>query len=151
FRQRPNLEHAPLQAMTPVEIEARDGLTLVSYLTLPPGSDSNNDGRPEQPVPLIVMVHDGPWARVSFGFDAMHQWLANRGYAVLSVNFRGSSGFGKAFLNAGNREWGGKIQDDLTDAVQWAIQSGVAQADRIGILGDGFGGFAVLNALALSP
>jgi dipeptidyl aminopeptidase/acylaminoacyl peptidase len=81
----------------------------------------------------------------------MHQWLANRGYAVLSVNFRGSSGFGKAFLNAGNREWGGKMQDDLTDAVQWAIQNGVAQADRIAILGEGFGGFAALNALSMSP
>lgn len=151
FRQRPNLEHAPLQAMTPIEIEARDGLTLVSYLTLPPGSDSNNDGRPEQAVPMIVIAHDGPWSRESYSFNAMHQWLANRGYAVLSVNFRGSAGFGKAFLNAGNREWGGKMQDDLNDAVQWAIQNGVAEADRIGILGDGFGGFAVLNALAMSP
>ncbi|MFT3727767.1 MAG: prolyl oligopeptidase family serine peptidase [Terricaulis sp.] len=151
FRQRPNLEHAPLQTMTPVEIEARDGLTLVSYLTLPPGSDANNDARPEQPVPLVIIAHDGPWSRDSYGFDAMHQWLANRGYAVLSVNFRGSSGFGKAFLNAGNREWGGKVQDDLTDAVRWAVQNGIAQADHVAILGDGFGGFTVLNALSFTP
>lgn len=151
FRQRPNLEHAPLQAMTPIEIEARDGLTLVSYLTLPPGADANNDGRPDQPLPLVIIAHDGPWSRQSYGFDPMHQWLANRGYAVLSVNFRGSSGFGKAFLNAGNREWGGKMLDDLTDAVQWVAQNGIAQADRIAIIGEGFGGYAVLNALSLTP
>ena len=105
--------------MTPVEIEARDGLTLVSYLTLPIGSDPNNDARPTTPVPLVVMAHDGPWARDTYGFNAMHQWLANRGYAVLSVNFRGSTGLGKAFLNAGNREWGGKIEEDLIDAATW--------------------------------
>jgi dipeptidyl aminopeptidase/acylaminoacyl peptidase len=151
FRQRPNLEHAPLQPMTPIEIEARDGLTLVSYLTVPPGSDANNDGRPDQPAPLVVIAHDGPWARASYGFEAMHQWLANRGYAVLSVNFRGSTGFGKAFLNAGNREWGGKIQDDISDAVQWAVQGGVAQADHIAIIGQGFGGYAVLQALSMAP
>lgn len=151
FRQRPNLEHAPLQPMTPIEIEARDGLTLVSYLTLPPGSDANNDGRPDQPAPMVIVVHDGPWTRASYGFDAAHQWLANRGYAVLSVNFRGSSGFGKAFLNAGNREWGGKIQDDLSDAVQWAVQNGVAEPDHIAIMGQGFGGYAVLNALSMTP
>jgi dipeptidyl aminopeptidase/acylaminoacyl peptidase len=151
FRQRPNLEHAPLQPMTPVEIASHDGLTLVSYLTLPPGSDSNNDGRPDQPTPLVIIAHDGPWSRASYGFDPMHQWLANRGYAVLSVNFRGSTGFGKAFLDAGNREWGGKMQDDLTDAVQWAIQNGVAEPDHIAIIGEGFGGYAVLNALTQTP
>ena len=148
FRDRPALEQAPLQAMTPVEINARDGLTLVSYLTLPGGSDANGDGRPEQPLPLVVIPHDGPWARDSYGFNALHQWLANRGYAVLSVNFRGSAGFGKAFLNAGNREWGGRMQEDLLDAVQWAIRSRVAQPDRIAIAGAGFGGYAALLGLA---
>jgi dipeptidyl aminopeptidase/acylaminoacyl peptidase len=151
FRHRPNLEQAPLQAMTPVEIEARDGLTLVSYLTLPIESDPNNDARPTTPVPLVVMAHDGPWARDTYGFNAMHQWLANRGYAVLSVNFRGSTGLGKAFLNAGNREWGGKIEEDLIDAVQWAISNGVAQADHIAIIGSGFGGYAALESLSDAP
>jgi dipeptidyl aminopeptidase/acylaminoacyl peptidase len=151
FRNHPTLEQAPLQAMTPVEINARDGLTLVSYLTLPAGSDANGDGRPEQPVPMVVIPHDGPWARDSYGFNALHQWLANRGYAVLSVNFRGSAGFGKAFLNAGNREWGGRMQEDLLDAVQWAIRTRVAQADHIAIAGAGFGGYAALVGLAMTP
>lgn len=148
FRHRPALDQASLQPMTPVEIEARDGLTLVSYLTLPIGSDANGDARPEQPVPLAIVPHDGPWARDSYGFNPMHQWLANRGYAVLSVNYRGSAGFGKAFLNAGNLEWGGRMQEDLLDAVRWAVDSGVAQEDRVAIVGFGFGGYAALTALA---
>lgn len=151
FRHRPNLDQAPLQPMTPVEIEARDGLTLVSYLTLPIGSDANGDGRPETPAPLVLTPHDGPWARDSYGFDPLHQWLANRGYAVLSVNFRGSSGFGKAFLNAGNGQWGARVQDDLVDAAQWAVENGVAQSDRVAIVGAGFGGYAALAGLAFSP
>lgn len=151
FRHRPALDQAPLQPMTPVEIEARDGLTLVSYLTLPIGSDVNGDARPDTPVPLVLAPHDGPWARDVYGYNALHQWLANRGYAVLSVNFRGSSGFGKAFLNAGNREWGGRMQDDLIDAAQWAVTSGVAQAERIGVVGAGFGGYAALAGLAFTP
>jgi dipeptidyl aminopeptidase/acylaminoacyl peptidase len=151
FRQRPGLEQAPLQPMTPVEIEARDGLTLVSYLTLPIGSDANGDARPETPAPLVVLPHSGPWSRDAYGFNAMHQWLANRGYAALSVNFRGSTGFGKAFLNAGNREWGGRMQEDLLDAVAWAVASGVAPQDRVAIAGSGFGGYAALAGLAFTP
>lgn len=151
FRHRPNLEGAPLQPMAPVEIEARDGLTLVSYLTLPIGSDANGDGRPEQPAPLVLAPHDGPWARDSYGFNALHQWLANRGYAVMSVNFRGSSGFGKAFLNAGNREWGGRMQEDLLDAVQWAVANGIAQPDQVAILGSGYGGYAAMSGLTFTP
>ena len=150
FRHRPALDQANLQPMTPVEINARDGLTLVSYLTLPIGSDGNGDGRPEQAVPLVIVPHDGPWARDSYGFSAVHQWLANRGYAVLSVNYRGSVGFGKAFLNAGNHEWGGRMREDLLDAERWAIDNGVAQADRIALVGAGFGGYTALSALALS-
>ncbi len=151
FRQRPALEQAPLQMMIPVEIVARDGLTLVSYLTLPPGADINGDARPEAPAPLVLLPHDGPWARDSYGFSALHQWLANRGYAALSVNFRGSTGFGAAFVNAGNREWGGRLREDLLDSVQWAIASGIARADRVAILGQGFGGYATLASLAFSP
>ena len=151
FRHRPALEQAALQPMTPVEIAARDGLTLVSYLTLPIGSDANGDARPEAPVPLVLAVHGGPGTRDSYGFSALHQWLANRGYAVLSVNFRGSTGFGKAFLNAGNREWGARMQEDLLDAVQWAVENGIAEPSRVAIVGAGFGGYAALAGLAFTP
>ena len=151
FSHRPELQQAPLQPMAPVEITARDGMTLVSYLTLPGGTDANGDARPEAPLPLVLLPHDGPWARDSYGFDPAHQWLANRGYAVLSVNFRGSAGFGKAFLNAGNREWGARIQEDLADAAEWAVAERIAEQDRIAIVGAGFGGYAVLSGLAFTP
>lgn len=151
FRHRPALDNAPLQPMTPFEIEARDGLALVSLLTLPVGSDADGDARPDAPAPLVVLPHDGPWARDAYGFNAMHQWLANRGYAVLSVNVRGSTGFGKAFVNAGNREWGGRMREDLADAVRWAGANGVAQPDRVAIVGEGFGGYATLAALTFDP
>lgn len=150
FSHRPALQQAPLQPMTPVEIEARDGVNLVSYLTLPGGTDADGDARPEQTLPLVLLPHDGPWQRDSYGFNAMHQWLANRGYAVLSVNYRGSAGFGKAFLNAGNGEWGGRIQQDLVDAVQWAVSQEIAEADRVAIVGEGFGGYATLSALSFT-
>ncbi|MEZ5960000.1 MAG: prolyl oligopeptidase family serine peptidase [Hyphomonadaceae bacterium] len=151
FSHRPELQQAALQPMAPVEIAARDGTILVSYLTLPGGTDANGDARPEAPLPLVLLPHDGPWARDSYGFDAVHQWLANRGYAVLSVNYRGSAGFGKAFLNAGNREWGGAMQQDLADAAEWAAAQGIAQKDRIAIVGSGFGGYSVLAGLAFTP
>ena len=109
FTDRPALEQQPLATMHPVVLSARDGLRLVSYYTLPPGSDSNADGIPDQPVPMVLLPHGGPWARNAWGYHPYHQWLANRGYAVLSVNFRSSTGFGKAFINAGDHEWGGKI------------------------------------------
>ena len=102
-------------------IKTRDGLELVCYLTLPPGSDPDGDGRPDKPVPMVLDVHGGPWARDEWGFNSEHQWLANRGYAVLSVNYRGSTGFGKKFVNAANSEWAGKMHDDLIDAVDWAV------------------------------
>jgi len=117
YTTRPELIGAPLQPMHPLEIRARDGLTLPSYLTLPPGSDPDGDGVPEAAVPMVLLVHGGPWARDGYGFNRAHQWLANRGYAVLSVNFRGSTGFGKEFVNAANLEWGAKMHDDLIDAV----------------------------------
>jgi acetyl esterase/lipase len=151
FRHRPALEQTALQPMIPVEIEARDGLTLVSYLTLPPSSDANGDFRPDHPVPMVLLPHGGPWYRDTYGFNVMHQWLANRGYAVLSVNFRGSTGFGKVFLNQGNREWGGRMQDDLLDAVQWAVEESVAQPERIAILGGSYGGYAALTGVSDTP
>lgn len=151
FRHYSALETAPLQSMTPVEIAARDGLTLVSYLTLPVGADANGDARPDAPAPLVIAPRAEPWGRNGFGFDPLHQWLANRGYAVLSVNMRGSSGFGTAFLNAGNLEWGARMQEDLLDAMQWAVDNGVAQSDRIAIFGSGYGGYAALAGLAFAP
>ena len=151
YTTRPELEGAPLQPMHPVEIASRDRLTLPSYLTLPPGSDADGDGIPDAPVPMVLLVHGGPWARDGYGFNAAHQLLANRGYAVLSVNFRGSTGFGKAFLNAANKQWGLKMHDDLIDAVQWAIDQGIAVADRIAIMGGSYGGYATLAGLTFTP
>lgn len=151
YTTRPELEGAPLQPMHPVEIASRDRLTLPSYLTLPPGSDADGDGIPDAPVPMVLLVHGGPWARDGYGFNAAHQLLANRGYAVLSVNFRGSTGFGKAFLNAANKQWGLKMHDDLIDAVQWAIDQGIAVADKVAIMGGSYGGYATLAGLTFTP
>ena len=151
FVVRPELEGAPLQAMHAIEIASRDGLVLPSYLTLPPGSDHNGDGIPEAPVPMVLLVHGGPWARDYYGFSSSVQWLANRGYAVLKVNFRGSTGFGKDFLNAGNKEWGLKMHDDLIDATNWAIKNGVTSADKVAIMGGSYGGYATLAGLAFTP
>ncbi|MEE4289848.1 MAG: S9 family peptidase [Erythrobacter sp.] len=148
---RPELEGAPLVAMHPVEITSRDGLTLPSYLTLPPGSDTDGDGRPDKPVPMVLLVHGGPWARDGYGFDGTSQWLANRGYGVLQVNFRGSTGFGKDFLNAGNLEWGLKMHDDLIDAVEWAVSEGVTAREDVAIMGGSYGGYATLAGLAFTP
>ena len=151
YTSRPELEGMPLQPMHPVEVASRDGLTLPCYLTLPPGSDMAGTGKPEAPVPMVLLVHGGPWARDTYGFNSAHQLLANRGYAVLSVNFRGSTGFGKAFLNAANKQWGLAMHDDLIDAVDWAVAEGIAQADRIAIMGGSYGGYATLAGLTFTP
>ncbi|AOL94210.1 S9 family peptidase [Porphyrobacter sp. LM 6] len=151
YTARPALQGMPLQPMHPREIASRDGLTLPSYLTLPPGSDSDGDGRPDAAVPMVLLVHGGPWARDGYGFNSIHQMLANRGYAVLSVNFRGSTGFGKDFLNAGNKQWGLKMHDDLIDAVDWAVREGVARKDKVAIMGGSYGGYATLAGLTFTP
>ena len=151
YTSRPDLEGLPLQPMHPVEITSRDGLTLPSYLTLPVGSDSDGDGRPDEATPMVLLVHGGPWARDDYGFNSIHQMLSNRGYAVLSVNFRGSTGFGKDFLNAGNLEWGLKMHDDLIDATDWAISEGIAIEDQVAIMGGSYGGYATLAGLAFTP
>jgi dipeptidyl aminopeptidase/acylaminoacyl peptidase len=151
FTNRKDLEGLPLAKMHPVIIEAHDGLKLVSYLTLPIWTDPDGDGRPTRPLPTVLWVHGGPWARDTWGYDPYHQWLANRGYAVLSVNFRGSTGFGKAFINAGNREWGRKMHDDLIDAVEWAVREGIAQRDKVAIMGGSYGGYATLIGLTFTP
>jgi dipeptidyl aminopeptidase/acylaminoacyl peptidase len=148
---RPELDGMPLQVMHPREIASRDGLTLPSYLTLPPGSDANRDGVPDAPVPMVLLVHGGPWARDGYGFNSIHQMLANRGYGVLSVNFRGSTGFGKDFINAGNKQWGLKMHDDLIDAVEWAVGQGIAQKDKVAIMGGSYGGYATLAGLTFTP
>jgi dipeptidyl aminopeptidase/acylaminoacyl peptidase len=145
------LEGRPLAKMNPVIIRSRDGLDLVSYYTLPLNSDSSGDGIPDNPLPMVLLVHGGPDERDIWYCSPEHQWLANRGYAVLSVNFRGSTGFGKNFTNAGNLEWGKKMQFDLMDGVDWAVRQGIADPDRIAIMGGSYGGYAALAGLAFTP
>jgi dipeptidyl aminopeptidase/acylaminoacyl peptidase len=144
FVSRPELEKYTLAPMKPVVIKSRDGLELISYLTLPVGVEPKN-------LPMVLMVHGGPWARDSWGPDPQAQWLANRGYAVLQVNFRGSTGFGKKFLHAGDRQWAGKMHDDLIDAVHWAVEQGYADPKRVAIYGGSYGGYAALVGAAFTP
>lgn len=151
FTDREKLLGEPLARMNPVIIKTRDGLDLVSYYTLPVNSDADSDGIPDNPLPMVLLVHGGPWSRDVWGYSAMHQWLANRGYAVLSVNFRGSTGFGKNFTNAANLEWGRKMQYDLIDAVNWSIKRGIADPKHIAVMGESYGGYAALAGLTFAP
>jgi dipeptidyl aminopeptidase/acylaminoacyl peptidase len=127
-----------------VLIPARDGLKLVGYLTLPAGVEARS-------LPLILFPHGGPWARDDWGFDPFIQWLANRGYAVLQVNFRGSTGLGKTFLNAGNHQFGLGMEDDMIDGVKWAVNQGLADPQRIAIMGASAGGYATLRGVSRYP
>ena len=151
FSARPALDGKPLVPMWPQEIKSRDGLTLVSYLSLPQAADANHDGKADTPVPLVLLVHGGPWGRDEYGYSGMDQWLANRGYAVLAVNYRGSTGLGKEFVNAGDREWAGKMHDDLIDAVDWAVTQGVTTKDQVSIMGGSYGGYATLVGMTFTP
>lgn len=151
FSNRTDLDDYPLVNMHPLVIKSRDGLNLVSYLTLPPGCDQDGNGRPDQPQAMVLLVHGGPWARDNWGYNPMHQWLANRGYAVLSVNFRSSTGFGKEFVNLGNGQWSGTMHNDLIDAVDWAVSEQVAVQDKIAIMGGSYGGYATLAGLTFTP
>jgi len=151
FSNRPALDTVKLSKMHAVTIKSGDGLELVSYLTLPRESDPDGDGRPDRPLPMVMNVHGGPWSRDRWGLNGTHQWLADRGYAVLSVNFRGSTGFGKKFLNAANREWAGKMHDDLLDAKKWAVENKIAASDKVGIMGGSYGGYATLVGLTFTP
>jgi dipeptidyl aminopeptidase/acylaminoacyl peptidase len=144
FSVQPKLDDAPLAAMKPVEFTARDGMKLNGYLTLPAGVPAKN-------LPLVLAVHGGPWWRDSWGFNPYAQLLANRGYAVLQVNFRGSTGFGKKYLHAGDRQWGRTMQNDLSDGVQWIVDQGVADPQRIAIFGGSYGGYAALAGAAFTP
>ena len=151
FSNRTDLDEYQLARMHSLTIKSRDGWNLVSYLTLPPDSAPDGDARPSNPVPLVLLVHGGPWGRDIWGYNSEHQWLSNRGYAVLSVNFRGSTGFGKEFTNAGNGEWAGKMHDDLIDAVNWAIREKITQRDQVAIMGGSYGGYATLVGLTFTP
>jgi dipeptidyl aminopeptidase/acylaminoacyl peptidase len=151
FNNRDDLAEYPLVKMHTPVIKSRDGLNLVSYLSLPPGSDSDGDGVPDKPLPMVLNVHGGPWARDSWGLNPYHQWLANRGYAVLSVNYRGSTGFGKNFINAANGEWSRKMHDDLLDAVTWAVDQKIADKDKVAIMGGSYGGYATLVGMTYTP
>ena len=151
FTNREALEGLPLAKVHPVVIPARDGLDLVCYYSLPLDADPEQSGGVSQSLPMTLLVHGGPWARDSWSYNPVYQLLANRGYAVLSVNFRGSTGFGKNFINAGNHEWGGKMHDDLVDAVKWAVGQGIADPDRVAILGGSYGGYATLVGITMTP
>jgi dipeptidyl aminopeptidase/acylaminoacyl peptidase len=144
FTQRKALADVALRRMQPVMIPARDGLKLNGYLTQPA-----QDGHDKPP--LVLAIHGGPYARDVWGFNSLHQWLANRGYAVLSVNYRGSTGFGKAFIAKADREWGGRMHDDLIDAVDWAIRRDIADPKRIGFYGASYGGYSALVAATRTP
>jgi dipeptidyl aminopeptidase/acylaminoacyl peptidase len=145
FLNQPDLAKYKMAKMEPVVIKVRDGFKLVSYLTLPAGITAKK-------LPLVLNVHGGPWGRDGWGYNPEAQWFANRGYACLQVNFRASTGFGKKFLHAGDKQWGvGTMQHDLTDAVKWAITQGIADPKRICIYGGSYGGYATLAGLVFTP
>jgi len=144
FYNKPSLLDYQLAEMVPISFKARDGLTIHGYLTLPPIENKKN-------LPMVLNVHGGPWYRDSWGYNAEAQWFANRGYACLQVNFRGSTGYGKNFLNAGDREWGRKMHYDLIDAVNWAVEQGYADKNRVAIYGGSYGGYAALVGATFTP
>jgi dipeptidyl aminopeptidase/acylaminoacyl peptidase len=145
YRQRKTLDGVALCKLEPVTIPARDGLRLNGYLTRPAPPAGTGQ------LPLVLVIHGGPYARDRWGFNATHQWLANRGYAVLSVNYRGSTGTGKAFVTAADHEWGGRMHDDLIDAVDWATAQGIADPQHVGCFGASYGGYSALTAATRTP
>lgn len=151
FTDRAELEGLPLARMHPAIIPARDGVELVGYYSLPPDAVTGDAAIPDRPLPMVFTPHGGPWGRDEWGFNGWHQWLANRGYAVMSVNFRSSTGFGKAFTNAGDREWGGLVLQDQQDAVAWAVAQGIADPARVAVMGGSFGGYSTLAGLTFYP
>jgi len=140
----PWLDENKMAIQKPISYKTRDGLTIHGYLTLPKNLKHKN-------LPVIINPHGGPWARNNWGFNSEIQFLANRGYAILQMNFRGSTGYGKRFWTAGFKQWGRKMQDDITDGVKWLIKKGIADPKRIGIYGGSYGGYAVLAGLAFTP
>lgn len=144
YRPRPWLPRDALADVKPITFQSRDGLTIHGYLTVPKGVEAKK-------LPTVLVVHGGPWARDDWGYDPETQFLANRGFVVLQINYRGSTGYGKKFLHAGDREWGGKMLDDLVDGAEWAVLQGFADRDRLAIYGGSYGGYATLAALAFRP
>ena len=141
---RPELNNYQLASMQPIQFSSRDGLTIHGYLTLPTFG-------PQKNLPLVVDVHGGPHVRDSWGYSGEVQWLANRGYAILQINYRGSKGYGKKFLNASIREWGGKMHTDLIDGVRWAVEQGIANPKKVAIYGGSYGGYAALVGATFTP
>jgi dipeptidyl aminopeptidase/acylaminoacyl peptidase len=144
FDEIPDLKNYALAHMEPISFKARDGLELHGYITYPVGSKRAH-------LPLVLLVHPDPWTRDYWGFNPETQWLANRGYVCLQVNYRGSRGYGKSFTSAGNKEWGGTMQADLVDGAQWAVAQGIADPKRMAIFGSSYGGYATLVALTSTP
>jgi dipeptidyl aminopeptidase/acylaminoacyl peptidase len=144
FEHRPDLTRYELAGMEPFSFTARDGLLVHGYLTFPAGVERAG-------LPAVLNVHGGPWVRDAWGFDSNAQWLANRGYLCIQVNYRGSTGYGKDFVNAGDREWGARMQDDLSDAVAYAVSQGWADPARVAIFGGSYGGYAALAGAAFTP
>src|SRR5690349_18811630 len=144
YQSRDKLNRAYLASMKPVKYPSSDGLEIPAYLTLPKGVAAKN-------LPAVILPHGGPWARDSWGYNAFAQFLANRGYAVLQPNFRGSTGYGKKFIDAGNKQWGDKMQDDVTWGAKYLIAQGIADPKKIGIMGGSYGGYATLAAVAFTP
>jgi len=140
----PAIPEADMSRVQPISYQTRDGLTVHGYLTLPAGRDPKN-------LPCVVNPHGGPWARDGWGYNPEVQFLANRGFCVLQMNFRGSTGYGRAFWEAGFGQWGLKMQDDITDGVEWLVQQGIADPKRIGIYGASYGGYATLAGVAFTP
>ncbi|WP_018681246.1 S9 family peptidase [Actinokineospora enzanensis] len=138
------LQGLPLAKVEPFSFTARDGLGIHGYLTFPPGVPRAN-------LPAVVVVHGGPWTRDLWGYRAETQWLANRGYVAIQVDFRGSTGYGKDFVNAGDRQWGAAMQDDLLDAVEYTVAQGWVDADRVAIHGGSYGGYAALVGVTFTP
>jgi dipeptidyl aminopeptidase/acylaminoacyl peptidase len=144
YRPRPWLKPDQLAPMRAVSYRSRDGLTIHGYLTTPPGI-------PARKLPMVLLVHGGPWARDTYGYDPETQLLANRGYAVLQVNYRGSTGYGKEFYNAAVREFARRMHDDLIDGVNWSVAEGIADPKRVGIYGGSYGGYATLVGVTFTP
>jgi len=134
-----------LTTMKPIKVTARDGLPLEGYMTLPKGSNENSQ------LPTVLLVHGGPWARDTWHYDTATQFLANRGYAVLTINFRGSTGYGKEFMFASEKQFAGKMHDDLIDTIDWAIDQGISDPNRIAIMGRSYGGYATLVGMTMTP
>lgn len=151
FSNNKALENYQLSPMHPVVIKSRDGLDMVNYLTIPHDKLDKNGKKSAEPLPMVLMVHGGPSARDHWGYNPYHQWLADRGYAVMSVNYRGSTGFGKSFFNKGTGEWAAKMHDDLIDSVNWAIDQKIADKNKVGIFGGSYGGYATLVGLTFTP